>query len=137
MRVSQSVSSLLAGVLFGVGLALSGMLDPEIVKAFLNPFGDWNYSLALVMASAIGVTAPAYYFIFKRERPVLSDKFHISDLKHIDKKLIAGGVLFGVGWGVYGLCPGPAVAQLLSVQLEVFVFVLAMTAGMMLTEKYS
>ena len=137
MNIVQQIVGLIAGLIFGVGLSFAGMTDPEVVRAFLNPLGDWNYSLMFVMGSAIAVTAPAYYFIFKREKPLFSDSFQISELKQIDKKLIFGGVLFGVGWGVYGLCPGPAIVQLLSFQMEIIIFVLAMILGMIITEKVS
>ncbi|PCI46084.1 MAG: YeeE/YedE family protein [Moraxellaceae bacterium] len=137
MKLSQIIVSLVSGMLFGIGLALSGMMDPKIVTAFLNPFGDWNYSLAFVMASAISVTAPAFYFIFKKNKPILDDSFYVSDLKNIDKKLLIGGALFGIGWGIYGLCPGPAIAQLFSYQPEIIIFVFAMMGGMLATEKLS
>lgn len=137
MNIPQVLASLASGILFGLGLALSGMMDPKIVIAFLNPLGDWNYSLAFVMASAISVTAPAFYFIFKKDKPILNDKFYISDLKNIDKNLLIGGALFGIGWGIYGLCPGPAIAQLLSYQPEIIVFLVAMMGGMLATEKFS
>jgi len=137
MKHLQIITSIFAGLLFGLGLALSGMLDPAIVTAFLTPLNNWDYSLILVMGSAIGVTAPSYYFIFKNKAPLFDTEFHISQIKQIDKPLITGAALFGIGWGIYGLCPGPAIAQLFSFQFEPILFILTMALSMFITDKFS
>ena len=102
----------LSGSLFGFGLTLSGMLDPSKVQAFLNITQNWDPSLAFVMIGGILTTSIGYYFILKSPSPLYDSNFHIPIIYHIDVKLIGCSVLFGIGWGLGGLCPGPAVAIL-------------------------
>lgn len=125
----QFVFALLAGAVFGVGLALSQMINPAKVIAFLDVSGAWDPTLASVMLGALAVTALAFRVVLKRSRPWFAERFALPTKRDIDSRLIAGGVLFGMGWGLSGLCPGPALAALVTAQADVFVFVAAMIAG--------
>jgi uncharacterized protein len=122
--------NLFAGTLFGLGLAISGMVDPAKVIGFLDVAGDWDPTLAFVMGGALLVTIPAFRLILKRPRPVLADKFELPTNKDVDARLLGGSALFGIGWGLAGFCPGPAVTALASGLMPVFVFVAAMVVGM-------
>ncbi|MBK7170517.1 MAG: YeeE/YedE family protein [Gammaproteobacteria bacterium] len=122
----------LVGLLFGIGLLLSGMTDPGKVIGFLNLAGDWDPSLALVMGGAILVGVFAFAFAKKRTTTFLGDALHLPSASDIDRPLIVGSLMFGVGWGLAGFCPGPALVSLGSGQPKALVFVLAMIAGMLL-----
>ena len=124
------VTAFVSGTLFGLGLSVSRMIDPSKVLGFLDVAGAWDASLALVMAGALLVMAPAYRFVRGRRRPLAAETFHIPGRRDIDAPLILGAVVFGVGWGLVGLCPGPAISGLTLGRHEVLVFVLAMLAGM-------
>lgn len=128
----QVIAALLAGTLFGLGLSVSQMINPEKVLSFLDFFGAWDPSLALVMLGAVGVSAIVFRLALKQPRPVLAEAFQVPSRSDIDVRLIAGSVLFGIGWGLVGWCPGPAIASLALVQWESFVFLAAMVAGMLL-----
>ena len=128
----QVIVALFAGTLFGIGLTVSQMINPEKVLSFLDFFGAWDPSLALVMLGAVGVSAVVFRFALKQPRPVLAATFQVPRRSDVDGRLIAGGVIFGLGWGLVGWCPGPAIASLALVQFESFVFVAAMIAGMLL-----
>ncbi len=121
--------SWLAGVCFGLGLAVSGMTDPLKVQNFLDVSGAWDPSLALVMGGAVVVTFLGYRMGWRRAAPWLADRFHVPAVMPIDPPLVLGAVLFGVGWGLAGYCPGPALATLLTGNHEVWWFVPAMLAG--------
>ncbi len=121
--------ALLGGVLFGLGLALSNMMDPAKVLNFLDFAGQWDPSLMLVMGGAIAVTLPGFYLILKRPYPLFEKKFFLPDSSAIDRNLVGGAALFGLGWAVAGLCPGPAVAGLASANGDIIAFVIAMLAG--------
>lgn len=122
----------LSGILFGAGLALSGMTDPERVRGFLDLFGRWDPTLAFVMAGAVLVMAIAWRVRARMPAPLFGDRFSLPDRTDLDPRLIAGSALFGIGWGIAGLCPGPAVASLALAPLAVLPFLLAMFAGMAL-----
>ena len=122
--------NLFAGALFGLGLAVSGMVDPAKVIGFLDVAGDWDPTLAFVMGGALLVTIPAFRLIFKCPHPVLADEFELPTKKGLDTRLLGGSALFGVGWGLSGFCPGPAVTALATGLTPVFAFVVAMIAGM-------
>jgi uncharacterized membrane protein YedE/YeeE len=124
--------NLFAGALFGLGLAISGMVNPQKVISFLDFAGDWDPTLALVFGGALLVAVPAFRVILKRPRPVLAEEFELPTNKDVDGRLLAGSALFGVGWGLAGFCPGPAVTALASGLLPVFAFVAAMVTGMAL-----
>lgn len=128
----RNLSALVAGLLFGFGLALSGMLDPARVLGFLDVAGQWDPSLAFVLAGAVAVSAVSYVFRNWLRAPALADEFKIPTSQRIDGKLLGGAALFGIGWGLVGLCPGPALAALPLGLLPVLVFVAAMSAGMVI-----
>jgi len=122
--------SVLAGLLFGLGLALSDMVDQRRVLAFLDVAGAWDPSLAIVMASALLPAALAWQVRRRRERPWLADRFHVPVSRKVDRALLAGAALFGVGWGLIGLCPGPALADLAIQPRPAAMFVAALLGGM-------
>ncbi|WP_066555011.1 DUF6691 family protein [Croceicoccus bisphenolivorans] len=124
--------ALLSGTVFGFGLALSGMMNPTRVRGFLDLFGNWDPTLAFVMGGALVVMAVAWRVQKVMHRPVVCEEFSLPGTKLIDAKLIGGAALFGVGWGLAGLCPGPAVASLASNIGPAAIFVAAMIAGMAL-----
>jgi len=128
------LSTLFAGLLFGTGLILSGMANPTKVQNFLDVFGTWDPSLAFVMGGAILVTAPGFWFVQKRSTPFFHDMFHLPTRKDVDARLLTGAALFGVGWGLGGLCPGPAVTSLPFATTGVLVFVPTMLVGMSLAK---
>lgn len=127
-------SAFAVGLLFGLGLLLAGMANPTKVLAFLDLFGRWDPSLALVMGGAIAVTAPAFVWIRRRRAPVLVDAFNLPTARQIDRPLVVGSLMFGVGWGLVGLCPGPALVLLGTGQFKAILFVAAMAVGMGLFE---
>ncbi len=126
----QRVSPFLAGLVFGLGLCLSGMTDPAKVLAFLDLAGPWDPSLAFVMAGAIAVAFFGFRFSRRGTAPVAGEPSTIAAARAIDGRLIGGSILFGVGWGLVGFCPGPAVAGLGFLSGKAALFVLAMLAGM-------
>src|SRR6056300_1681658 len=105
------ITALISGIIFGVGLALGGMLDPSKVVGFLDLFGVWDPSLAFVMGGGVIINVIGHQIIARRSRPICDNQFHLPMTKTITLPLIIGSVLFGIGWGVTGLCPGPAVAS--------------------------
>jgi uncharacterized membrane protein YedE/YeeE len=126
------IASLLSGLVFGAGLLISGMVKPTKVLAFLDIFGAWDPSLAVVMAAALAVSAPGFMLATGRSRPLLAAQSVWPTKNHIDRPLIVGAALFGVGWGLVGLCPGPALESLATLSPSVIAFVAAMTVGMIL-----
>lgn len=125
-------SAFLAGLLFAVGLSLSGMADPSKVLGFLDVAGAWDPSLAFVMGGALSVYAPLHFLIRRRKAPLFAPEFLPLTKFRIDAPLLAGSVLFGVGWGLSGYCPGPALTNLSTGAPEVLLFVAAMLAGFLL-----
>ena len=128
--MSDIFVGLTAGFIFGLGLCLSGLADPGVVQGFLDVAGVWNPILLFVMGAGLIVTLIGYSLVFGRGRPLFSSRFNLSTAKAIDAPLISGSVMFGIGWGLAGYCPGPAVVSLASGRTEVFVFVTAMITGM-------
>lgn len=130
------ISALVAGAVFGAGLVLSGMANPQKVLAFLDlgaiATGGWDPSLALVMAGALLVAAPGYALARARAKPALAEKFDWPTATAIDRRLVLGVVLFGIGWGIAGICPGPALAILVLDGYQAVVFLVAMIAGMLI-----
>ena len=129
--------ALIGGILFGLGLTLSGMSDPAKVLGFLNIAGDWVPDLIFVMGGAVVVTLMFTPFVLKRARPLLADSFSLPTTQTLDMRLVSGAVLFGVGWGLSGYCPGPAVVSLLYGYESTIVFCLAMLAGMLIEGRVS
>ncbi|MFA5957286.1 DUF6691 family protein [Hyphomicrobium sp.] len=121
--------NLLAGLLFGFGLILSGMANPAKVLNFLDIAGHWDPSLAFVMGGAVIVTAIGYRLAFRREKPMLDTRFRVPTSRQIDRNLASGAVIFGAGWGLAGLCPGPALVSIVLAAPAIFVFVPAMLIG--------
>ena len=122
--------SFAAGSLFGVGLLVSQIVNPAKVLAFLDIFGAWDPSLAFVMGGALIVTLIGYRIVLRRGRPALADRFRLPKRTDIDLRLVGGAALFGIGWGLAGLCPGPALASVTFGGRPVIVFALAMLAAM-------
>jgi len=130
----QILGALVSGLLFGAGLFLSGMTNPAKVLGFLDVAGSWDPSLAFVMGGALGLNALAYAATRRRPRPLFAESFALPTLRDVDRELMAGAGLFGVGWGLVGLCPGPALANLSRGELPVCEFVAAMALGMLLRQ---
>lgn len=131
------ISSFALGVLFAFGLAISEMIDPARVTGFLDIFGRWDPTLLFVMGGALAVTLTLFPWIQKRERSLLGEPFHMPAQSHIEARLIIGAAIFGIGWGLAGLCPGPAIAGLASGSGGVLLFVLAMIAGQWLAGRFN
>lgn len=127
-----SLAALVSGALFGLGLAMAGMTDPRRVLGFLDLFGDFDPTLVFVLGGAVATTTLLFRFVLRRGSPLLAQTFHLSNLKHVDKRLIGGAALFGIGWGIAGYCPGPALAGLGIASTESLWFVPAMLAGILL-----
>ena len=125
------IAPFLCGLIFGVGLLISGMVQPTKVLGFLDIFGAWDPSLAVVMAAALAVYVPGFMLAGRRERPWLAGQYFLPGKSGIDLPLVAGAALFGIGWGLVGFCPGPALESLATLSPGVIVFVVAMAAGMM------
>lgn len=124
--------ALLTGLVFGVGIAVSGMMDPAKVLNFFDVAGTWDPSLAFVMGGALAVTAVGYRLVWRRAKPLFGSTFQIPSNTRIDGKLIGGSALFGVGWGIAGFCPGAALPALGTGRWEVVLFVVAVIVGFML-----
>jgi uncharacterized protein len=127
--MQKKLAGLVAGVTFGMGLAISQMISQDKVLSFLDFFGNWDPSLAFVMGGAVAVSALLFRFVLRRPQPLLDGKFHLSDGIGLDKRLAIGSALFGIGWGVGGYCPGPGLAALSLGRIEPVIFVAAMIAG--------
>jgi len=132
MNVKQALTAFVVGAIFGIGLGISGMTMPSKVMGFLDLFGQWDPSLMFVMVGAIGVHAITYRFIRKRESPFLSTKWHVPTSNEITPKLLIGSLIFGLGWGLGGFCPGPAVTSVVSLHARPLLFVGTMIVGMFL-----
>ena len=127
-----ALAALAAGALFGVGLAMSGMTDPRRVLGFLDVAGDFDPALLFVLGGAVATTLLTFRLVLRRGSPVLASEFQLSRLTRVDRRLLGGAALFGVGWGIAGYCPGPALAGLGIASVEALWFVPAMLAGMAL-----
>lgn len=123
---------LIVGVIFGAGLVLSDMVNPARVQAFLDIAGAWDPTLAFVMGAALVPSAIAYLIRRRMIRPLLGDRFSIPESRMLDRPLLIGAAMFGIGWGLVGFCPGPAIAGLVLGAWQPWLFVVAMLAGMML-----
>ena len=124
------LASFACGLIFGAGLLISGMTDPDKVLGFLDIFGAWDATLAFVMAGAVAVSAGGFALARRRGAPLLASRFLWPTRRDIDAPLVTGAVLFGIGWGLVGICPGPALVNLAGLSLPVIVFVGAMVIGM-------
>ena len=131
-----TIPSLISGTLFGAGLALGGMTNPARVRGFLDIFGAWDPTLAFVMGGAVIVMAIAWRFVPRMAAPLLDEQFHLPTRSDLTPRLIGGAALFGIGWGVAGLCPGPGIAALVIEPASAAIFVVAMLAGMALVRLF-
>ena len=132
----RHIVAFFAGILFGIGLAFSGMTDTAKIIGFLDIFGQWDGSMLFVMGSALLIVVPSFYYIQRLPKPFLANEFCIPNSKNVDSRLLIGSLIFGVGWGLYGYCPGPAITSLVYLQLDSFMFVLAMFAGMYAANRF-
>src|SRR5713226_3823828 len=128
----RMIASLVCGLVFGAGLLISGMVQPTKVLGFLDIFGAWDPSLAVVMAAALAVSVPGFMLASGRSQPLLDTQSFWPTKRDIDPPLVVGATIFGIGWGLVGLCPGPALESLATLSPGVFVFVVAMAAGILL-----
>ena len=126
----KNLLTLISGLLFGFGLLLSGMADPAKVQNFLDLFGTWDPSLAFVMGGAIAVTMPGFWLVIRRNKPFFNEVFHLPSRTDLDARLITGAAIFGVGWGLGGFCPGPAITALPLAAEGTLIFVVTMLTGM-------
>lgn len=132
MTMRNVFPGLLVGVIFGAGLALSDMVNPARVLAFLDVAGAWDATLAYVMGAALVPSAIAYAAVRRMDGPLLEERFRIPESRELNPRLLVGAALFGVGWGLVGLCPGPAIAGLAFGRWELWLFAASMLAGMLL-----
>ena len=128
-KIMKMMTPLIAGVLFGLGLLLSGMTNPEKVRGFLDIFADWQPALIAVMVSAIIIFALAFALSHKMKQPWFHSTFHKPSLTVLDSRLFIGAALFGIGWGMVGLCPGPALLNIMTGQEDILLFILALLVG--------
>ncbi len=126
-----SIAALASGALFGIGLAMSGMTDARRVLGFLDVFGDFDPTLLFVLGGAVTTTVALFRFVLRRGNPVLASTFHVSNLRQVDSRLLMGAAIFGIGWGIAGYCPGPALAGLGIASREALWFVPAMIICML------
>lgn len=129
MKLRQALAALLSGLVFGLGLAIAGMTDPRKVLGFLDLAGDWDPSLLLVLGSAVIVAALGYHWVRCKPAPLFDQQFWLPENTRIDTPLVVGALLFGVGWGIAGYCPGPAIATLAYANRELLVFLPALLLG--------
>jgi len=121
--------SLVSGIIFGFGLVISEMINPAKVLGFLDLFGNWDPSLAFVMIGALVVSSPMFHYIKNNKKPIFAEKFDYSNNKNINSKLIIGSAMFGAGWGLGGLCPGPAISSIALLNVYSIAFVISMFVG--------
>lgn len=126
------ISAFIAGIVFSLGLVISGMTNPQNVIGFLDITGNWNPALMLVLAAAVVVAGLGYRLVWRRQQPLFAADFSVPTNRIIDSKLLTGAVIFGAGWGLVGLCPGPALSSLASGNSSVLIFIAAMLVGMLL-----
>ena len=130
----SKIISLVSGIVFGLGLVISEMINPEKVLGFLDLFGNWDPSLAFVMIGALIVSSPLFHIIKNKEKPLFAEKFNYSNNKVVNNRLIVGSALFGAGWGLGGLCPGPAISSIALININSITFVFAMFFGFYLVK---
>jgi uncharacterized membrane protein YedE/YeeE len=126
------ISAFAIGLIFGLGITISGMINPAKVLNFFDIAGTWDPSLAFVMAGALGVAIPGYRLVFRRPAPALAAHFHLPDTRIIDRRLVLGSAAFGIGWGIAGFCPGGALPALGTGDPSVFLFIAALIGGLLI-----
>ena len=129
---ARNASALLAGLIFGLGLAISQMVNPRKVLDFLDVSGSWDPSLLLVMGGAVGVAMLAFRFVIARGQPLFASEFHLPRMTKVDRRVLIGSGVFGLGWGIGGYCPGPGIAALSAGSVDALVFVAGMVLGSLL-----
>lgn len=127
--MNRILSAFLIGILFGAGLSISNMINPYKIMNFLDIIGPWDPTLLIVMISALVTTLLGYHFVLSTKKPVFDDMFHLPARKDITQGLVIGSTIFGIGWGLTGYCPGPAVTALVTLSLDPLYFVIGMIAG--------
>lgn len=137
ISLPRLLTALTSGLIFGLGLSLSGMLDPTRVQGFLDVFGAWDPSLAFVLGGAVLVALGGVAISRRMARPAFDTQFHLPGAKKIDRRLVVGSAIFGVGWGMAGFCPGPAIAALAFGKVELVIFVAAMLLGMTVHDRWA
>lgn len=133
----QLAAAFATGIIFGLGLSISEMINPARVIGFLDIAGRWDATLMFVMGGALAITLPGYALILRRRRPLLDGEFYLPMKRAVDRPLILGAAIFGIGWGLGGFCPGPALAALSTASSSVILFVLAMIAGQWLAGRFT
>ncbi len=128
-KVTHLLAALAAGTLFGLGLSVAQMIDPAKVINFLNIFGDWDPSLMFVMGGGLAVNTLLTWLILKRQRPLLAEHFRLPSKLEIDKRIVIGGIIFGIGWGLAGYCPGPMITSLSFVNSDILTVLAAFLVG--------
>ena len=128
----KALSAFVSGALFSIGLTISGMTNPANVRGFLDVAGGWNPSLFFVLLAAVVVTGIGYRLVWKRPKPLFEPIFSVPTSRIIDARLLTGSAIFGIGWGLIGLCPGPALSSVVSGESVIYVFIAAMLAGMLI-----
>ncbi|MDX2465553.1 MAG: YeeE/YedE family protein [Porticoccus sp.] len=132
--MKSTISAFVAGAIFGLGLILSEMVNPRRVQGFLDILGNWDPTLMFVMAGALLVATIGYKFVLSRQKPLFELSFSVPTNRTIDVRLVIGAILFGVGWGLSGLCPGPAIVSITTFNPNIAIFIVAMIIGMKLFE---
>ena len=135
--MKDKILSLTCGVIFGVGLVISGMTNPEKVIGFLSITHDWDASLIFVMGGAILVTTPIFFLLKYQVKSLLSARITLTEIKNVDRRLVLGSAFFGVGWGLVGLCPGPAISSIAFFEPITFIFLVSMIAGILFNKYIS
>jgi uncharacterized membrane protein YedE/YeeE len=130
----RNLVTVFTGLIFGIGLIMSGMTNPAKVQNFLDLFGTWDPSLALVMGGAILITMPGFWLVQKRQTPFFEDSFLIPQKTNLDFYLLTGSAIFGIGWGLGGFCPGPVVVSISNGSTGTILFVITMLIGMVLAK---
>jgi uncharacterized membrane protein YedE/YeeE len=126
------LSAFAIGLIFGLGIAVSGMINPAKVLNFFDLAGTWDPSLAFVMGGALAVAIPGYHFVLRRPAPVMEQRFQLPDTRVIDQRLVLGSATFGIGWGIAGFCPGGALPALGTGRLDVIVFIASLIIGLLI-----
>jgi uncharacterized membrane protein YedE/YeeE len=136
--ITSNIVALVSGLLFGIGLTVSTMVDPARVIAFLDIFGKWDPTLAFVMLGGISVYVPVYWmFVKPKNRTILGGSLHLPTKTGVDKSLILGAVIFGIGWGISGICPGPGMTNMTSGDFTIYAYLVSMLIGMIGASKLS
>ncbi|MGS2744264.1 DUF6691 family protein [Halomonas sp. LS-001] len=133
----KMVMGYIAGLLFGLGLAISGMTDPARVLGFLDIAGAWDPTLMFVLGGAVVTSFIGYRLVFKRSAPVFGERFQLPTRQDLDSRLLGGAALFGIGWGLSGYCPGPAIASISGISVPLIAMLVAMVAGWFVARRFS